>query len=171
MPGSSPSSKTLSKSPNMLHPHTAALLLACLCAAGCAGDGGGESEAEDSLETYACLHVAEGSILDVGQTREDAPTITIGRDPYRVNLYSGEAGYLRFETQGPEELVLQTDFAGTGSAVWNGEERVEIAAWGPNPTCEEDLPETFSLSVPGGEHWLEIGPVFQGNVWLMLSYK
>ncbi|MEQ1564002.1 MAG: hypothetical protein ABMA64_00065 [Myxococcota bacterium] len=131
----------------------------------------GRSEGDDAppVEAYACLHIAEGTILDVADSREEADTIAVGRDPYRVNVMPGVAGYVRFETDAPSDLVLLLDFAGAVPAVWSGEDRVEITPGEPNPNCDVDLLEVDYLSVPAGEHWLEIGPVYQGNVWLMLA--
>lgn len=133
------------------------------------GCGGGAGAAGEPVEHYACVHIAEGEILDVATTREDADTIELGRAPYRVNLYPGVAGYLRFQTSGPTDLVLLLDYPGAAPAVWNGDEREPIEPGDPNPNCDTDIVEVDYLSVPGGEHWLELGPVFQGNVWLMLA--
>jgi hypothetical protein len=136
-------------------------------AVACSGDE--ETPGQDPVEVYACVHIAEGEITDVAPTREEARTIAVGRDPYRVNLYPGEAGYLGFETAGPAELVLQLDFAGAAAAVWSGEDRQPIEPGDPNPNCDGDIPEVDYLSVPAGQHWLELGPAYQGNVWLLLS--
>ena len=138
------------------------------CAVACAGGGDG-SEETDPLETYACLNVADGDLIDVALTREEAPTITIGRDPYIVNLYPEQAGFLKFDVAAATTLVLQTDFVGAVPGLWVGDERQEVVPFGPNPTCEEDLPEATSLDVGPGPHWLEVGPVFQASVWLMLA--
>jgi hypothetical protein len=134
---------------------------------GCEG-GGKEDGGEVPIEEYACLHIAEGEILDVALTRDEARSIEVGRTPYRVNLYPEEAGYVAFESEG-EDLVLLMDFAGAAPAVWTGEERDALEPGSPNPDCEADLLEVIYLSVPGGQHWLELGPTYQASIWLMLG--
>ena len=52
-------------------------------------------------------------------------------------------------------------------AWWDGETRSELSC-GPNPTCPDDLPYVATFTA-NGSGWLEIGPIFQGNVWLMLG--
>lgn len=130
-------------------------------------DGGGDAE-ETSIEAYACLHIAEGDILDVSLERSEAEEIEVGRNPYRVNLYPGSAGYISFDSAA-RDLALMLDFAGAIPAVWTGEQRTEIPPGQPNPNCDVDLVEVLYFSVPEGEHALEVGPAFQGAIWLMLG--
>ncbi|MEZ4237621.1 MAG: hypothetical protein R3F59_16035 [Myxococcota bacterium] len=155
------------------HPATAARrapFLLAISALLTACDGGkGDETAEPSLEEYACLHIAEGSVVDVALDRADAHTIDVGRAPYRVNLYPGEAGYLQFETAGAADLTLLLDFAGAVPAVWTGEDRTELTPDGADDVCPDDIAEVLPVSVGGGTHWLEVGPAFQGNVWMMLA--
>jgi hypothetical protein len=137
-----------------------------LLAAACAGD---EATGDPTpIEEHACVHIVEGDILDVSPTRDDAPEITVGREPYRVNLLQGAPGFLRFTSDGAP-LVLITDFAGAAPAVWTGETREELPAGSPDPFCDEDLPSVQDVDLPAGDHVLELGPVFQANVWLMLG--
>ena len=141
----------------------AAVLVGC-------GGGGSKDEAEvEPVESYACVHIAEGGLVDFSPVREEAESITVGRDPWRVNVIQDEVGYVAFETSGPADLVLQLDFARAVPAVWSGEDRTALDPGDPNPNCDTDLPEVLYFSVPAGAHQLEIGPIFQGNVWLMLS--
>jgi hypothetical protein len=137
---------------------------------GLSGCAGGEKDGDEGvpIEEYACLHIAEGEIVDVALAREEARTIEVGREPYRVNLYPEEAGYVAFESPA-QELVLLLDFAGAVPAVWTGEERTELEPGAPNPNCEVDLLEVIYLSVPEGQHWLELGPTYQANIWVMLG--
>lgn len=130
-------------------------------------DGGGDDEATVPIEEYACLHVAEGDVVDVAASRADANEITPGRDPYRVNLLPGAAGYLKFEADGP--LVLLVDFAGAVPAVWTGEDRVPLDPGDADPYCDADIPEVQTIDVGAGEHVLEVGPIYQANVWMMLG--
>lgn len=135
--------------------------------AGCS-DGGGDGGDAPPIEEYACVHVVEGDLVDVAATREEASEITPGREPYRVNLLPGVAGFLRFQANG-EGLVLLTDFAGAASAVWTGEERTPLEPGAPDPHCDEDIPSVQDVPVGAGEHFLELGPIYQANVWLMLG--
>ena len=132
--------------------------------AACAGDDQGDLP--PPIEEYACVHIVEGDILDVSASREDAPEIAVGREPYRVNLLQDVPGYVRFTSDG-SPLVLLTDFVGATPAVWTGETREELAVGVANPSCDEDLPSVQDVDVAAGEHLLELGPVFQANVWLM----
>lgn len=136
--------------------------------AGCAG-GDDDEQLEEPIESYACVHIAEGDLVDVGLTREEAEPITVGRLPWRVILVPGETGYVSFSTAGPTDLVLLLDYAGPVHAVWNGEERVDIDPGGPNTNCDEDIVEVDYFSVPAGDHWLEVGPAYQATVWMMLG--
>jgi hypothetical protein len=129
---------------------------------------GQDGEAVEPIEDYACVHIVQGDIVDAATDRADATTIEVGRDPYRVNLPPGEAGFVRFES-GATDLVLLLDFAGAAKAVWSGEDRQEITPGGPDDTCPTDIVEADYLSVPDGEHWLELGPAYQANVWLVLG--
>jgi hypothetical protein len=147
------------------------LTLPVLAAGGCSGEGDAEAEQEPPVEEYACLHIAEGQIVDVSLERADARTITVGREPYRVNLYPGEAGFLRFEAGAAAELVLVLDHPGSVPAVWTDDDRIELDPGAPNDSCEEDLPEVIAFQVGAGEHWLEVGPAFQGNIWMMLAER
>lgn len=143
-----------------------ALLAATI--AGCSG-GEGDAPVEEPIESYACVHVAEGDLVDVALVREEAESITVGREPYRVILVPGETGYVAFDTAAAADLVLLLDYAGPVHAVWNGEDRVELTPGDPNPNCDADLVEVDYLSVPAGAHWLEIGPAYQATVWMMLG--
>lgn len=144
--------------------------LAAVVVLGCAGEGGGDgTDAEDPLTTWACVHVAEGTLLDGGATREEAPTMTPGRTPYRVNLLPAVPNFVRFEVDEGGEWTLLADEAGAVPAVWAGEARAELPAGQPDPECDEDIPSVQTLALEAGEHWLEIGPLYQGNVWLVLG--
>lgn len=136
---------------------------------GCSGGDDDDGAEAEPVESYACVHIAEGGLVDFAPVREDAESITVGRDPWRVNVIQDQVGYVAFETSAPSELVLQLDFARAVPAVWTGEDRTALDPGDPNPNCDTDLPEVLYFSVPAGEHWIEIGPIFQGNVWLMLS--
>lgn len=140
--------------------------LLCLPAFAC--NSSSEEEAAPPIEEYACLHIAEGDIIDVSLDRTSAKTIEVGREPYRVNLYPNEAGFVAFD-RAARDLVLLLDFAGAVPAVWTGEERQEIPPGSPNPSCDADLVEVLYFSVPEGDHALEVGPAFQGAVWMMLG--
>ena len=133
------------------------------------GANGKDDEEVEPIEVYGCVHIAEGDILDVAATREDARAITVGRSPYRVNLLPSVAGYVSFEPDGADDLTLLVDFAGAAMAVWQGEDRIELTNGAANPNCDEDIPETHTVPVGSGTHWLELGPAFQANVWLMLG--
>lgn len=113
--------------------------------------GGAEEPTEEPVESYACVHVNEGDVLDVALDRAEAREITVGRDPYRINLFPGEAGYVAFSTPGPASLVALVDFVGAVPAVWNGDDRVPLDPGAPNPNCDEDLPEVLYFDVPSGE--------------------
>lgn len=143
--------------------------IVAVVAAGCNGGGDDDGAGAEPVETYACLHIAEGSLLDFSQDRAAAESITVGREPWRVNVIQNEVGYVAFETSGAADLVLLLDFVRAVPAVWNDDERIELDPGEPNPNCDEDLPEVLYFSVPGGSHWLEIGPIYQGNVWMMLE--
>ena len=135
-------------------------------AVGCSGD---EEDGDTTpIEEYACVHIVEGDIVDVAASRDLASEITPGRAPYRVNLLQDQVGFLRFQADGGP-LVLLTDFAGATPAVWTGETREELPAGNANPNCDEDIPSVQDLDLAAGEHFLELGPVFQANVWLMLG--
>jgi hypothetical protein len=134
---------------------------------GCAGGDKDEGE-EVPIEEYACLHIAEGEIVDMALSKEEARTLEVGRTPYRVNMYSEEVGYVAFDSPA-QQLVLLMDFAGAVPAVWTGEERTELEPGSPNPNCEVDLLEVLYFDVPGGQHLLELGPVYVGSVWMMLG--
>ena len=137
------------------------------CTLACA-DGGKEEQDQQSVEQYACLHIAEGELRDVSLYPEQAGSIEVGRTPYRVNVYPQQAGYLAFD-EAARDLVLLLDFAGAVPAVWTGEERTELTPGEPNPHCDEDLVEVLYFSVPEGPHLLEVGPIFEANVWMMLA--
>lgn len=147
-----------------MKPSPAALLLPLVA---CAGDE--ETEAIEPIAEWACVHVAEGTILDAGASREEAPEIAIARAPYRVNLRPGAAGFLGFEVDAAADVALLVDFAGAVPALWRGETREALAPGAADPSCPDDLPESWVLSVDAGPHWLEVGPAFQGNVWLLLA--
>ncbi|MEQ1507939.1 MAG: hypothetical protein ABMB14_37270 [Myxococcota bacterium] len=134
---------------------------------GCAGDA--EEAEPEPVETYACVHVADGDLVDVSHDRAASESIAVGREPYRMILVPDEAGYVAFSTAGPADLVLQLDFAAAVKAVWNGDERVALEPGEPNPNCDSDIVEVDYLSVPAGDHALEVGPAFQATVWAMLS--
>jgi len=134
-----------------------------------AGCSGGDDDGDTTpIEEYACVHIVEGDIVDAAASREAAPEITPGRSPYRVNLAQDTIGFLKFRSDGGP-LVLLTDFAGATPAVWTGETREELPAGAPDSYCDEDLPSVQDVDVGSGEHFLELGPIFQGNVWLMLG--
>ena len=139
------------------------MLLLCAC------DGGEEPAPEQPTAEYGCLHVAEGTIVDVSADRQAARTITAGRDPYRVNLLPNEPGFLKLELGSPTDLVVLLDQQGALPAVWRGDEREELGAGEPDPFCDEDIPEMHEISLPGGPSWLELGPVFQANVWMLVA--
>lgn len=139
----------------------AALLVGC--------DGKAEEEVLEPVEPYACVHIADGELVDFAEVREEANTITVGREPWRVIIVQATVGYVAFETSGDTDLVLLLDYPGAVPAVWNGEERIALESGSPNPSCDEDLPEVLYFSVPGGSHALEIGPIYQAAVWLMLA--
>ncbi len=139
---------------------------------GCGGEGDGKDDPtvdEEPLTTWACVHIAEGTVIDGGATREEAPTLALGRSPWRVNLLTGVPNYVRFQVETPGDYTLLTDEADAVPAVWAGEARLELPGGEPNPECPADLPEVQTLSLEAGEHWLEIGPLFQGNLWLVLG--
>ena len=130
---------------------------------------GPEEEPTEPTAEYACLHVAEGTIVDVAPDRASASTIDVGREPYRVNLVSGVAGYLAFDLTASTDLVLLADWPDAVAAVWTGEDRQAIEGAQPNPFCDEDLPMHYEISLAAGTHHLEIGPIYQGNVWMMVA--
>jgi hypothetical protein len=134
----------------------------------CAG-GGEEPPPLDPIESWACLHVAEGELVDVIPDREAAETVAVGQFSYRAILVPEEIGFIRFDTTGPAELALLLDFPGAVHAIWNGDESVDVEPGGPNPSCDEDIVEVNYLSVPGGAHWLELGDVNNATVWFVLG--
>lgn len=139
-------------------------------AVACNGDGDTDpTGTEEPFAEWACTQIATGEIVDVAASREEARTIEVGRQPYRVNLLPGTAGYLAFSTASAADLTLVLDFAGAVPAWWDGDERVPLDAGEPNPGCDTDLPEVLTIPAPGGPAWLEVGPVYQGAVWLALG--
>lgn len=135
----------------------------------CSGDDNSDDTAAEPVESYACVHIAEGGLVDFAPDRAEAGSITVGREPWRVNVIRDTVGFVAFGTDAPVDLVLQLDFARAVTAVWSDDARTALDPGDPNPNCDTDIPEVLYLSVPAGEHQLEVGPIFQGNVWLMLS--
>lgn len=141
--------------------------MAAVGLAACGKDGDGTGD-ETPIEEYACTQIAVGDIVDVAATREEAREIDVGRSPWRVNLLPGQAGYVRFSPPGGE-LTLIADFAGGIPAWWDGEERVAFDPGEPDASCDTDLPEVQRFTPSGGSAWLEVGPAYQGAIWLMLG--
>src|SRR5688572_24003924 len=108
-------------------------MLAVAVLVGCKGGDDGE-EAVEPVEEYACVHIAEGQLTDFAEVREEARTITVGREPWRINILQDTVGYVAFDSPAAD-LVLQLDYAGAVPAVWNGEERVALEPGEPNPNC------------------------------------
>lgn len=127
-----------------------------------------EPEAPSTAE-YGCLHIAEGALADVSPERQAATTLTLGREPYRINMLPDVPGFVGLELAQETPVVVLVDFAGTLSAVWRGDDREEVSGGEPNPYCEDDIPEHHELTLAAGTNHLELGPVFQGNVWLMIA--
>jgi hypothetical protein len=143
---------------------------AAALAVACSGDDGTDPTGTDEpFADWACTQIATGEIVDVAASREEAGTIEVGRHAYRVNLLPGTAGFVGFSTAGAADLTLALDFAGAVPAWWNGDERVPLEPGEPNPGCDTDLPEVLTIPATGGAAWLEVGPVYQGAVWLALG--
>jgi hypothetical protein len=134
---------------------------------GCGGEGDGGDD--QPLEEYACTQLATGELIDAVPDRAEARTLTIGRGAYRVNLIRDTVGYVAFETEGPADLTLVVDHPGAVPAWWEGDTRNELDAASPNPACETDLPQLSTLSTGGGVGALEVGPIAEGAIWLMLG--
>ncbi|MCB9685610.1 MAG: hypothetical protein H6738_10650 [Alphaproteobacteria bacterium] len=137
-------------------------------ACGGGGDDGGTTALEP-IETWACVHVAEGAIVDASTTRADAGSISPGRSPYRVNIVQAETNYVAFDVTSGGTWTLLADAADALPAVWEGDDRIELDASVPDPECDEDIPEMRTVQLQPGPHHLEIGPVFQGNVWIVVG--
>ena len=137
-----------------------------ILAAACSGE---PEVAEISTAEYGCLHIAEGQLADVSTERSAAVTLSLGRDPYRINMLPDVPGFVALELGAETPVVVLTDFAGTLSAVWRGDEREELPEGAPDPYCDEDIPEHHELTLAAGTNHLELGPVYQGNVWLMIA--
>src|SRR5687767_2824100 len=84
--------------------------IAALLVAGCNGSDDGEDDGAQPIEDYACFQLAAGELVDFSEVREEARTITVGREPWRVNVIENTVGYLAFETSGATDLVLLVDF-------------------------------------------------------------
>ncbi len=146
---------------------TTSLWLALLSTASCSGAEEGEPEV--STAEYGCLHVAEGTILDVSPERTTARTIELGREPYRINLLPDEPGFVRVDTQRATDVVVLLDHVGAMPALWRGDDREELTGGDPNPFCDEDVPELHEVQLGSGANWLELGPTFQANVWVLIA--
>lgn len=137
-----------------------------LCVLACGPEP--EIEQQPSAE-YGCLHIAEGTLVDVSAERSTASVIVVGREPYRINMLPDVPGFVAVESPAGGDVVVLADFPDTLTALWRGDDREEVAAGEPNPYCEEDIPALYEISLAAGTNHLELGPVFQGNVWLMIA--
>lgn len=147
---------------------TTRIVLLAAAAAACGGDGPTTPTLEP-LEAWACTHVAEGDVVDASLDRGAAPSVPTGRSPLRVNIVSGETNFLAFDVDTAQAWVLLADQAGALPAVWEGDARVELDPAVTDPSCDEDLPEMRRVELGAGPHHVEVGPVFQGNVWMVLG--
>ncbi|MCA9492500.1 MAG: hypothetical protein KC621_21350 [Myxococcales bacterium] len=146
------------------------LLAGVVLLVGCGGDGGdGGTTPLEPIEDWACLHVAEGTIADASTDRADAGSIAPGRAPYRVNIVQAEPNYVAFDVSSAGTWTLLAEATGALPAVWEGDDRIELDAAVPDPSCEGDIPEMRTVELAPGPHHLEIGPIFQGNVWIVLG--
>ena len=154
----------------MTKPTIPILCAIALVTSACSAGGGDDGEgSEQQTAEYACLHVAEGTIVDVSGERESARTITLGREPYRVNLLPDVPGFLRIDAGTATDVVVLVDQVGMFAALWRGDDREALEPGEPNPFCEQDITEMHEVSLASGTNWLELGPVYQANVWMMIA--
>jgi hypothetical protein len=150
-----------------------------LVAGGCGDDGSGVTDAGPTMDAgpdpaeLACMETAEpGTPIAATETRDMAttPLVAIGAEPYLVTLPASGTGYLRLETDEPEEIAILF-FAGSGAltGIYDASgTALSITSAGAVSFCPSELPEHFDVDFEtAGTYFLELTSA--ADVWLLVS--
>lgn len=132
----------------------------------CSGDGEDGTPTDPLAE--GCYHVAEGTIVDAGPSPEEATVLEPGPDPYRIGLYPDQVSYVKVQS-GAGTLLLMTGDVGVVTELATDGDPVALPEPTENPTCGQDIPEVFQVTVSGGEQLIGLGPHYKATVWLLVS--
>ncbi|MBX2800325.1 MAG: hypothetical protein KTR31_21780 [Myxococcales bacterium] len=133
----------------------------------CAGES--ETDLQQELDVYACGVTTQGTLLDGSATRAAAREAPVGRDPVRVNLLQDQANFVTINADDDVTVTLFLDHPGALTAVWSGETRTEVTNSVTNEFCPGSIPERLVTPLGKGLHHLELGPVEQAAVWLLVG--